>query len=374
MKVLVDTLSCGNQLYGVGQVLREHLRNLPQAMGSGFQAFLIVSDDTRELYADIDPGFERIRFPVQLKIRQLSLPAQLLWEKYALPAVVRKLGADVYWRPNLSFCQNLGCPQITTVHDLAEYHPQGSQQYSRVRLVYRRMALRSVMAKSDKIIGVSRHAVDELRKRFPQRASDILVASNGGPLAIHRQSKRPEWYLSAGRLHRHKNLMTLCRAYIRTDREIEMDLPLVILGGDGNAVNELRDYVAGEGYSEKILLKGYVSEAKKEDYMIRAKAFFFPSYFEGFGIPILESMALGIPVVSSNAASLSEVAGDAALLLDPGDEEGWAKAFACLRDGKINLEAMVTKGMENVRRFSWKDSTGIIAKVFQELAGRKAKG
>ncbi len=373
MKVLIDTLSCGNHVYGVGQVLREHLRNLPQAMGTNFHVFLIVSDDTRELYADMDPGFERIRFPLRLKFRQLSLPAQLIWEKYSLPAVVRKLGVDIYWRPNLSFCQNLGCPQINTIHDLAEYHPQGSLQYSHARLVYRRMALRSVMAKSDKIISVSRHAVDELRRRYPQRASDILAAPNGGPSALSQQSKRPEWYLSAGRLHRHKNLMTLCRAYIRSDRESEMDLPLVILGGDGNAACELRGYVASEGYTEKILFKGFVSKAEKEDYMARTKAFFFPSYFEGFGIPILESMAFGVPVVSSNAASLSEVAGDAALLLDPGDEAAWTKAFACLRDGKINLEAMATKGLKNVRQFSWKDSTSILAKVFHELAGRKAK-
>lgn len=368
MNLFIDTLSCGNQVYGVGQVLREHLRNLPAAMGMGFRPYLIVSEDTRELYRDVAAGFDTVLFPARLRIRQLSLPRQLAWERFSLNAVIRRAGNGVYWRPNLSFCVDVGCPQVTTVHDLAEYDPEGGRQYSRLRLTYRRAALRSVMSRSARILTVSEHAARSLRSRFPHRSGDIRVAPNGGPEPIPMDRTDPICYLTAGRIHRHKNLMTLCRAYIQCDKSAKMDLPLVILGGDGNASGELKAYIAAEGYEDRILFKGYVSETVKWEWYAKAKAFLFPSRFEGFGIPVLEAMAQGVPVICSNAASLPEVSGDAVLPLDPADVGAWDKAFASLRDGSLDLENMSRSGRANVERFSWKTSTEAIAGIFKELS------
>jgi glycosyltransferase involved in cell wall biosynthesis len=263
---------------------------------------------------------------------------------------------------------DVGCPQVTTIHDLAEYDPEGGRQYSRLRLVYRKAALRSVMSRSKRILTVSDHAARGLRSRFPERSGDIRVVRNGCPETNPIERTGPACYLTAGRIHRHKNLMTLCRAYIQSDRSAKMDLPLVILGGDGNASGELKAYVEGEGYGDKILFKGYVSEAGKGEWYAKAKAFLFPSRFEGFGIPVLEAMAQGVPVICSNAASLPEVSGEAALSLDPADAGAWAGAFASLRDGSLNLENMSRSGRANVERFSWKASTEAMAGVFKELS------
>ena len=124
MRVLVDSLCCGIHLYGAGRMLLEHLHRLA---ARGMDVHLVVSPDNRALFEV--PGVTHHPFPYPLRKRALSLPAQLLWERTALPRLVRRLGADVFLRPNLSLFSPLPCPQAAFVLDMAEFHPQGSLQY-----------------------------------------------------------------------------------------------------------------------------------------------------------------------------------------------------------------------------------------------------
>jgi glycosyltransferase involved in cell wall biosynthesis len=322
------------------------------------------------------PGTRQILFPFSLRRRGLSFPLQLLWERFALPRLVKTLSIDVFLRPNLAWYQLMPCPQAVIIHDLAEYHPQGGMQYSRLRRIYRRMAAARNAKQATRVLTVSAHAAGEFRARFPEAAGRIEVVHNGPPEPHPRElgaSRGDACFLTVGKLLRHKNHMTLCRAYVAADKATPLRAPLIFLGGDGNASDELRAYVQAHGYADRILFRGYVPEAEVKDHYRRALAFLFPTYYEGFGLPVLESMAQGVPVVCSNGACLPEVAGSAALLLDPGSEQDWAKALGDIAGGRMDLDGMARAGYANLKRFSWDASAAKLAGILEALA-RKGGG
>jgi glycosyltransferase involved in cell wall biosynthesis len=99
-----------------------------------------------------------------------------------------------------------------------------------------------------------------------------------------------------------------------------------------------------------------------------ARAFVFPSLYEGFGLPPLEAMACGTPVVTSNVSSLPEVAGGAALLVDPYDAEAIAEGI-CLSVSDHTLRAdLIRRGHERARSFSWAQSVKKIHEIYMEVA------
>jgi alpha-1,3-rhamnosyl/mannosyltransferase len=98
-----------------------------------------------------------------------------------------------------------------------------------------------------------------------------------------------------------------------------------------------------------------------------ARAFVYPSLFEGFGMPVLEAMSCGCPVICSNATSLPEVCGDAALLFDPRRPEELAEHLAALLGDSALREAMVMRGQQNCARFSWERSATLVEAVYHAV-------
>lgn len=361
-------------MYGVSRVLLEHLRRLAGPAHPDVRIYLIVSKENRAQFEV--KGVTPILFPFSLRRRGVSFPLQLLWERVALPRLVKRLSIDVFLRPNLAWFQPMPCPQAVFIHDLAEYHPRGGLQYSRLRRIYRRLAAARNVRLADRVLTVSEHAAQEIRQRFRIQTDRVSVIHNGPPELAPRASIGQDagaCFLTVGKLLLHKNHMILCRAYVAADKASRLRAPLILIGGDGNAAEQLRAYVSGEGYADRILFPGYVAEAEVQTRYRHALAFLFPSWYEGFGLPILEGMAHGVPVVSSNKACLPEVAGIAAMLLDPGSVDAWAKAIGDIDAGRIDLEGMARRGFDNLKRFSWDDSSAKLAGILGTLTDKNSK-
>ena len=163
----------------------------------------------------------------------------------------------------------------------------------------------------------------------------------------------PEKYiLHFGNCLPHKNVEGMIRAYAMLPENLRAEYGLVIPNPNGS----VRKCAGENGVSGNVIYTDKIPDEDKPGIYQLASLFAWPSYIEGFGIPILEAQASGVPVVSSNTASMPEVAGNAAVYFDPYDTAGMSEAMRrCLTDEILRGE-LVAKGYENIKRFSWDKS------------------
>jgi glycosyltransferase involved in cell wall biosynthesis len=169
---------------------------------------------------------------------------------------------------------------------------------------------------------------------------------------------------------RHKNVVTLLRAF-RLLRERRRDpLTLVLVGGipPGGPGAELLA-AAGPAWAD-VRMAGYVQREDLPALYSGAELFVWPSLYEGFGIPPVEAMACGTPVVSSSAPVMPEVLGDAALLVEPLAPEAYAAAIERVLDSSALRAELIARGFAQARRYSWSEHARRTLAVYGEvLAG-----
>jgi len=141
---------------------------------------------------------------------------------------------------------------------------------------------------------------------------------------------------------------------------------LVIGGGKNKELFFLKSVVNKLGISKQVFLTGSLTDPEVVALMNAADVFVFPSLEEGFGLPALEAMACGTPVVTSNLSSLPEVVGDAALLVNPFDVQEIANGIKRLLTDEQLKEALITKGFQRVKKFSWENTAKETLKIYQQ--------
>jgi len=141
----------------------------------------------------------------------------------------------------------------------------------------------------------------------------------------------------------------------------------VLAGSRGWLTDDFDRIVEELGLGGRVLLLGYVSEDELRWLYQNCFAFVYPSFFEGFGLPVLEAMSLGAPVICSNTTSLPEIAGDAAVLVDPREHEALASRMKDLLQGQIPRDVLRERGFAQARRFSWWTSARRLVQLYQVL-------
>ena len=128
---------------------------------------------------------------------------------------------------------------------------------------------------------------------------------------------------------------------------------LVLAGAQGYGAEETLAEIEGSPARDRITVTGWVCDVELQSWYRRSSIFAFPSWDEGFGIPVLEAMACGIPVLTSNVSSLPEVAGGAAVLVPPTDVEAIADGLTQLLDDTALAVKLAARGLEWSANFSW---------------------
>ncbi len=162
--------------------------------------------------------------------------------------------------------------------------------------------------------------------------------------------------LFIGRLEKRKNLMNLIKAFNLFKKTYNLQpttYNLILAGKKGFGFDEIKKAIEVSPYKKDIVLKDYISEEEKSELYKNADLFILPSFYEGFGLPVLEAMSYGVPVICSAVSSLPEVVGNAALLVDPNDPKAIAEAMNKVFSDNDLRERMIEKGFKNVKRFSW---------------------
>jgi glycosyltransferase involved in cell wall biosynthesis len=175
-----------------------------------------------------------------------------------------------------------------------------------------------------------------------------------------------------GNLRPHKNVAGLLRAFALAKRRAARDCQLLIIGDDRNVGAELLQRARKFGLNNAIKIVPRVSDDTLRAAYRAAEMTVLPSFEEGFGLPVLESMASGTPVACSFTASMPEVGGTAAQYFDPASDESIAATIErVLTDSELR-SLMRRRGLEQAKRFTWESCAEKVFSVYQHVAGASA--
>jgi glycosyltransferase involved in cell wall biosynthesis len=262
--------------------------------------------------------------------------------------------------------KNKAAKKVVTVHDLAFLrHPEFFDWKTKL---YYRLFLKRSLSEADAIICISQSCLDDLLYYFPFVRNKVFKVHHGFKnfSAIEQDSSilkaldvKSPYILMIGTLNPRKNLQNAIAAFEKSSAK--KDLELVIIGN----LNEYSTLIAKQ--NPKIKFTGFISDEKLSALYKHASALLYPSYYEGFGFPVLEAMSAGLPVVTASNSSLPEISGyESVFLCNPASVNDISeKIDVMLTDA--NRPALVKHGFENVKRFSWHKMITDTLKVYDQV-------
>lgn len=269
----------------------------------------------------------------------------------------------VYHGPNYYLPQHDG-PCVSTFHDLSMYKHASFHPEARVR--YMEAELPLALKRADVLItdcDYIRREVIEYSGFAPSRVLAIPLAASEGfsprgedecRVVLNRYGLTyGRFALFAGTIEPRKNIAGLLDAYERLPHALRILYPLVLAGYRGWKSEELHDRIQNAERAGWVRYLGFVPDVELPLLFAAARTFAFPSYYEGFGLPVLEAMASGVPVVCSDASSLPEASGGCALSCAPDDNDALVALLARALEDVQWREGAIVSGLAHARTFSW---------------------
>ena len=321
---------------------------------------LIKLDETRKHYFLLYAGGQNsldFNLPDNFKIRQLKWPLPM-WTQVRLARELSLRQPDALFIPVHVLPLIHPKNSVVTIHGLEyEYYPE---MYPVRHLRYLRWSTKYALKHARKIIAVSESTKKDLVELYggnPEKIEVVYHGINEGILPLGRDLSRPKGrtphLIFIGRLETKKNIHGLIRAFNLLKEKYKIPHKLVLVGPRGYGYESFKFQVSSFKFKNDIIEAGYVSEQEKWALFKNADVFVFPSFYEGFGLPILEAQTAGAPVVASNVSSMPEIAGEGAILIDPKNIEDMAEGiYKVISDEKLKRD-LIEKGYENIKRFSW---------------------
>jgi len=297
-----------------------------------------------------------------------------LWTQIGLASEMIKNKPAVLFIPAYAIPQIHPAKTIVTIHGLEyRYFPECYSLKERLLLEFNtKFSIKS----ASKIIVPSESTKKDLIKFYGTEENKIKVIHHGissikYQILNSKQNKKDFDILFIGRLEKRKNVTSLIKAFDIFKKNIQYSIPstqdniqLTLVGKAGFEFQEIKKVIQKSLYKDNIILRNYISESERNKLYQNADLFILPSFYEGFGLPVLEAMSYDIPVICSNNSSLPEIAGDAALLINPNDIEKIAEAMKKVFSDNSLRNKMIEKGFKNVERFSWekcaKETMGVL--------------
>lgn len=326
-------------------------------------------------------------FPHTDRVAWRVIPFRRLWTHVRLAWEVAVSTPDVLFVPAHVLPLIHPTRSVVTVHDLGylcypHMHPRRARRYLE-------WGTRFSANAAARVIVDSRATRDDLVRYYGISPAKVVVAHPAGVEGMapvtdavrladikQRYGTGERYFLYVGTLQPRKNLETLLRAYahLQARGQLASDIKLVLAGRPGWMSEGILQLARREDLAGQVILSGYVPQEDLAALLSGALAFVWPSWYEGFGLPILEAMACGTPVICSNAASLPEVAGDAALLFSPDAMEGLAQAMQRLAHDAALRRELVQRGLERLEAFSWQQCADKVLSALEAVGSHGAPG
>lgn len=264
--------------------------------------------------------------------------------------------------------------EIVTVHDV---FPLTGRDYSTPEFQRKFSALLlEAVERAARVITPSHYTAEQLAQHASVTKEKIRVIPEGvvfpervlTPEERVRERERlvgrgNAMLLSVGVLQTRKNTINA----LRTVASLPTRFRLVLAGGDGYGSETIHDFIRKQQLESRVTVLGRIPADRLPILYQAASVLLFPSFEEGFGLPVLEAMAHGLPVVAANTSSLPEVGGEAALYADPHEPHDIAeKVLQVLEDSALR-EELVARGLARARQFTWRRMAEQTCQVYDEL-------
>ena len=282
--------------------------------------------------------------------------------------------------------QKTGIRSVVTIHDLIhERHPE---QYNSIDVKIYNKKFRYACAHADKVIAISEQTKKDIIEFYKTAEEKIVVCyQNCNPAfgkTVSEEGKRkvkelyglPEQYfLYVGSVIERKNLLNICKAIFLLRNEL--NIPLVVIGDGGKYKEQVKDYIKQNGIENKVVFLSENSSAGSSSSFQSAVDFpaiyqsaiamIYPSFFEGFGIPVLEALWSKLPVITSNVSCLPEAGGEGAYYVNPLSAEEIAAGMKRIYTDKQFAASMIEKGWQHAQNFTPHKSAESVMNVYKSV-------
>jgi len=364
-RVLIDATSVPTDRGGVGRYVDGLLGALGALIGSGVELSVVALRTDVERYTRMLPAADVIAAPAAVAHR----PARLAWEQTGLPLLAQQAGADVLHSPYYTCPMRAGCPVTVTVHDATFFTEP--EHYDKSRRTFFRSAIKTSLRRASRVIVPSKASRDELIRLLNADQARIDVAYHGVDCgAFHVPSDEEKARVRArlgltgtdyiaflGAKEPRKNVPNLIRGWVRAVQDRPEPPALVVAGGQGHD-DDIDRAVSDVPAHLRLLRPGYLRYADLPGFLGGALVAAYPSYGEGFGLPILEAMACGTPVLTTPRLSLPEVGGDAVAYTSE-DPDRIAADLVALLDDESRRHALAKAGVDRAKEFTWASSAEV---------------
>jgi glycosyltransferase involved in cell wall biosynthesis len=356
MRIGIDAGSASGRSTGIGFYTRNLIDYVEKTGEASFERFVSGKDDLNTL--------ERIK-----------------WENIGLLKSASKKKIDLLHVPGFAGPMfNFGIRTVTTVHDLiGMIYPENLGLISRF---YWQRWLPACVKNSDLIIADSENTKNDIIRLLgvpEEKICVILLAVDDRfcPLETATLDTVREKYglpnkfmLNVGTIEPRKNILGLVDAFSGYVNDYSGEMDLVLVGKKDWGYEQVKEKVEKLGLESRVVFTDYVEDEDLPALYNLAELFVYPSFYEGFGLPVLEALSSGCPVVASNVSSIPEIVGEAGILFAPDDMEGLMnslKKFDKNRSMRLELSDM---GIERSKKFSWQRTAEETLEVYRKILKR----
>jgi glycosyltransferase involved in cell wall biosynthesis len=371
LKIAINTrLLLKNKLEGIGWFTLESLK------------IMVLNHPEHEFYFLFDRKFDpSFIFAKNVTPVIIGPPARhpllfKIWFNYSVARALKKIGADLFLSPDGFLSLTTSVPQIAVIHDLNfEHYPEDLPKlYTKYYKKYFPLFAR----KAARIITVSEFSKKDISSQYDISLNKIEVAYNGVsdnfnpsdiPTIKSTQMKFSEgipYFVYVGALHARKNIERMLLAFDQFKKNTNSDYKMLIVGEKIWKNTKFESTLENLSAKKDILFTGRLTSSDLNKVIGSSNGLVYVSYFEGFGIPIIEGMKCEVPVITSNITCMPEVAGNAAILVDPFSIESISNGMEQLLD-KEKAEKIVQLGTKRALSFSWDNTAEIVWSTIEDV-------
>ena len=372
MNIAVNGLFLSLKNTGGGRYLTDLAAGL-RPFGRDIKYFLFTNNNINRNKIVFSPFVETIDCGWMIRCR----PSRILWENLILPEVIKKRKIDLLHAAGFTLPGRISCKSVITIFDMTFFTMP--QLHLASKVAYFQKMIPVALKKADKIIAISKQTKNDIINTFGVEQDKIrviyigagkefrVISDKDAVEGIKQKYGLPKKYiLFVGTIEPRKNIKGLIHAYAVLKNK-GYEHKLVIVGKRGWHYSDIFEAVRRLKLNSDVIFTDYVLGQDLPFIYNGASIFVYPSFYEGFGIPVLEAMSCGIPVVTSNVSSLPEITGEATLLINPMDIEDISISIdKILRDAHL-ANVLVKKGLDRASLFSIEKMIAETVQVYNEV-------